>query len=415
MFFPKSIGLSIHGNDLFVSKASQVFIKPNIEYAVMKDFLVREQTANLRLILDAQGFQARNIILSWPREKTIVREIELPGSNISELRETISYQLDSFVMFTEDEIYYEIYQSNSDEYGEKVFVFAIKKEDLDSVISKLESSNLKPDRVIVSPLSYIPLLNDDNKVAIIEKYSGRYTFNLYLQSTLVSTSLIKSENILKDRINESMTKDVVFFGLEEDEVGDIFKTDELNVVCWNKKKQSLGVSLNGLSECLGRFNILKSKVKRKVSEFALMGFLALLALTFIIILPGIFRHKKELSLQAINVKLKELRPEVLISNSLRDRVNGVLDVTDKINEVINQKSRRIDFLAELTKTIPEDTWVRQLYIKDNNFEIEGIGLSGTEVLTLLEYSPRFDQVSFTSSVVKNKDGKEKFKIKGSLK
>ncbi len=56
-----------------------------------------------------------------------------------------------------------------------------------------------------------------------------------------------------------------------------------------------------------------------------------------------------------------------------------------------------------------------LYIKDNNFEIEGIGLSGTEVLTLLEYSPRFDQVSFTSSVVKNKDGKEKFKIKGSLK
>ncbi len=414
MFFPKSIGLSIHGNDLFVSKASQVFIKPNIEYAVMKDFLVREQTANLRLILDAQGFQARNIILSWPREKTIVREIELPGSNISELRETISYQLDSFVMFTEDEIYYEIYQSNSDEYGEKVFIFAIKKEDLDSVISRLESSNLKPDRVIVSPLSFIPLLND-NKVAIIERCEGRYTFNLYLQSTLVSTSLAKNKDILKGRINENMPDDVIFFGLEQDEVSDIFETDAFNVVYWNEKKQPLGVSLNGLSERLGKFNILKSKVRSKVLEFSLMGVLALLALTFIVILPGIFRHKRELSLQAINLKLEELRPEVLVSNRLRERVNEVLEVSDKINEVINQKSRRIDFIAALTNTIPEDTWVRRLYIKDNSFEMEGVGLSGSKVLTLLEYSPQFDQVSFTSSIVKDKDGKEKFKIKGDLK
>jgi Tfp pilus assembly protein PilN len=105
----------------------------------------------------------------------------------------------------------------------------------------------------------------------------------------------------------------------------------------------------------------------------------------------------------------------MASNGLRDKVNGVLEITDKINEVVNQKSRRIDMLAELTNAIPDDTWVRQLYIQDNNFEIEGIGLSGSKVLTQLEYSPKFDQVSFKSSVVKNKDGKEKFKIKGSLK
>jgi hypothetical protein len=47
--------------------------------------------------------------------------------------------------------------------------------------------------------------------------------------------------------------------------------------------------------------------------------------------------------------------------------------------------------------------------------MEGVGLSGAKVLTLLEYSPRFNSVSFTSSVVKDKAGKEKFKIKGSIK
>ena len=203
--------------------------------------------------------------------------------------------------------------------------------------------------------------------------------------------------------------------MEQDEVSDIYNTDNFNVVFWSEKKQSLGVSLNGLSDCLNRFNILKTKVKSKVSELVLMGVLAMLALAFIAILPGIFKHKREMSLQAINVKLKELRPEVMESNRLRDKVNGVMDVTAKIDEVIDQKLRRIDLIAELTNAIPDDTWLKQLYIKDNSFEIEGVGLSGSKVLTLLEYSSRFGQVSFTSSVVKNKEGKEKFKIKGSIK
>jgi hypothetical protein len=65
--------------------------------------------------------------------------------------------------------------------------------------------------------------------------------------------------------------------------------------------------------------------------------------------------------------------------------------------------------------IPDDTWVKQLSIKNDGFAIEGIGLSGSKVLTLLEHSPRIDNVSFTSSVTKYKIGKEKFKIKGSIK
>ncbi|MCP4266864.1 MAG: PilN domain-containing protein [Candidatus Brocadiaceae bacterium] len=414
MFFPKSIGLSIHCNDLIVTKAYQIFLNSSFESTVVEDFLLKE-SLDLKLLIDTQGIQKGNIILSWPREKTIVREIELPGSSINELRESISYQLDSFVMFTEEEIYYDIYQSNSSDYGEKVFIFAIKRDELDNVISKLESSNLKPDRVIVSPLSYVPLINDDNKVAVIEKCMERYTFSLYVQSTLVSTSLVRNKDILKDRLNAEMPNDLAFFGLEQDEVSDIYNTDNFNVVFWSEKKQSLGVSLNGLSDCLGRFNVLKTKVKSKVSELVLMGVLAMLVLAFIAILPGIFKYKREMSLQAINLKLKELRPGVMESNRLRDKMNGVLDVTDKINEVIDQKLRRIDLIAELTNAIPDDTWLKQLYIKDNSFEIEGVGLSGSKVLTLLEYSPKFEQVSFTSSVVKNKEGKERFKIKGSIK
>ena len=172
MFFPKSIGLSIHGNDLIISKASQKFLKSSSESTVVKDFLLKEPL-ELKLVPDTHDFQAKNIILSWPRDRTIVREIELPGSNIKDLKESLSCQLDSFILFPEDEVYYDIHPSNSAEYGEKVFLFAIKKEELDDILLKLEFSNLKPDRVIISPLSYIPLVPAGNPSSAIQMSSSR--------------------------------------------------------------------------------------------------------------------------------------------------------------------------------------------------------------------------------------------------
>ena len=417
MFFPKSIGLSIHGNDLHVSKTSQKFLKANSDSTVVKGFLLKESGASLldlKLIIDAQGFQTKHIVLSWPRERTIVREIELPGSNIKELRETLSYQLDSFILFTEDEVYYDIFTSNSAEYGEKVFVFAIKKEELDDIILKLESSNLKPDRVIISPLSYIPLVND-GKVAVIEKCEDRYTFNLYVDKALVGTSLIRNNDSLKSKILENMPDNVTFLGCEQEVINDLLSEDDVNVEFLDSSTQSLGVALNGLSDSLGKFNVLKVKTNKRIPELAKAGVLSILVLAFIFILPGIFRHKKEQSLQAINVKLKELNPRVIISNRLSEEIDSVSQINDNISKVIQKYSRRVDLVAELTKAIPDDTWVRQLFFKNDSFEIEGVGSCAADVLTLLEYSSRFNGVSFTSSVVKDKAGNEKFKIKGSIK
>ncbi len=412
MFFPESIGLSIQGNDLVVSKTSQIFIKPSFESTVVKDFLLKE-SLDLKLIINAIGYKTRDIILSWPREKTIVREIELPGSSIDDLRESLSYQLDSFILFSEDDVYYDIYPSNSAEYGEKVFIFAIKKEELDDMLSKLESSNLKPNRVIISPLSYTPLVND-NKVVVVEKFTDKYTFNLYADSKLVSTSLVRDEDALKERICENKPDDVIFLGHDYVDVNDLVN-DDMYVECWEESKQSLGAALNGLSECLNRFNVLKVKGKRHIPQYALTGILVTLTLAFIFILPGIFKSKKEQSILAIDAKLEELYPEVMISNRLRDEMNSTLESINIINEVIRNKSYRTDLLAELTTVIPVDTWVKQVSFKNDSFEIEGVGLSGAKVLTQLEYSPRIDNVSFTSSVTKDKVGKEKFKIRGSIK
>jgi general secretion pathway protein L len=413
MFFPKSVGLSIHENDLVISKSSQKFLKCAFESMVVKDFLLRD-SLDLKLIIDAQGYQSGEIVLSWPREKSIVREIELPGSSFNELKESISYQLDSFILFSEDDVYYDIYPSKSSEHGEKAFIFAVKKEELDGLISKLESLNISPSRIVISPLSFIPLVNSE-RVIIIDKYEDFYTFNSYTDSVLVNTSLIKNEDVLNDKIIESKPDKVILLDKEYGNVTDYGK-DDVKTELWERDKESLGAAINGISEHLKGFNVLKvKKTKKVISQSILIGILSSLIIAFAFVIPAIIKHKKVLTINAIDAKIQELEPDATMASKLKDETDGLLATFSKLKEIINYDKPRIDILTKLTTALPDDTWIKQLSFERDYFEIEGIGLSAANVLTLLENSPAFIQVKLTTSVLKDRDGKERFKIKGNIK
>ena len=412
MFFPTSIGLSIYENDLIISKVSQKFFKCTSENLVVKDFLLKD-SFDLKSLICAQGYESGEVVLSWPREKTIVREIELPGSNIKELKESISYQLDSLVLFSEEDVYYDIYPSKSSEYGEKAFVFAVKREDLDGLMSKLELSNIKPSRVVISPLSFIPHVKE-SKLIIINKCNGLYVFNLYMDSVLVSTSLIRTEGLLNDKIAETGPDKVILISKDGSDFV-ILDKDDIKIELWDRSKESLGAAINGMSEYLRDFNVLKVKRNKLTKQLILSGILSFLIIAFAYVIPSIVKNKKIRTIRAIDAKLQQLHPDVTKIGGLEKEIKNILEPIGKLEEIANLGSRRIDLLAELTRVLPDNTWIKQLSFKRDYFDIEGIGASGAEVLTLLENSPIFSQVRFTSSVTKDRQGNEKFKIKGNTR
>lgn len=412
MFFPKSVGLSIHENDLAISKVSQKFFRCALETMVVKDFILKD-SLDLKPLIDAEGFQGKEIILSWPREKTIVRELELPGSSIKELKESISYQLDSFILYSESDVYYDVYPSISHEHGEKAFVFAIQREELDDLMVKLDSLSIKPNRIIISSLAFIPFVNAD-KVIVLNKCPGFTTFNCYEGQTLVKSSLIRNSDDLAESVHEIKPDKLIVLDIDEDDdLG--FDHTEIVIEFWEKSKESLGAALNGVSEYLDKFDALKLKKKKIVLKYLFTGVLILSIISFAYIIPGIIKHKKGEAIDKINAQLRALQPEVRRVSEIREEIDKILEQSKKINTITNITSRRIDLLAELTKVLPDDAWIKHLSMEDNYFEIEGSGLSGTTVLTLLEKSPLFSEVKFTSSVTKGRDGKENFKIKVNIK
>ncbi|MDR4497414.1 MAG: PilN domain-containing protein [Candidatus Scalindua sp.] len=379
---------------------------------VVKDFFLKD-SLDLKPLIDAQNFHSHEVILSWPREKTIVRELELPGSSIHELKKSISYQLDSFILYSESDVYYDIYPSISPGHGEKVFIFAIKREELDDLLVKLEALNIKPTRIIISSLTFIPFVND-HMVIVLNKCASATTLNCYEGRTLVQSLLIKNRNGLAEKIDEIKPEKLILLGSD---VNDnlCFDQADIKVEMWERGKESLAAALNGVSEYLDKFDILKSNRKKIVSQHMLTGVLILLLISFAFAIPSIIKHKKSKATNTINTQLQELQPGVNRVSKIREEAEKILEKSRKINEITAISSRRIDLLAELTRVLPDDAWIKEVSMKDDYFQIEGSGLSGTTVLTVLESSPLFSQVKFTSPVTKGRDGKEQFNIKVNIK
>jgi len=147
----------------------------------------------------------------------------------------------------------------------------------------------------------------------------------------------------------------------------------------------------------------------------LTGVLILSLISFAFAIPSIIKHKKSETINILNAQLQELQPGVNRVSKIREEAEKILEKSKKINEITTISSRRIDLLAELTRVLPDDAWIKEVSMKDDYFQIEGSGLSGTTVLTVLESSPLFSQVKFTSPVTKGRDGKEQFNIKVNIK
>ncbi len=206
-FFPSFIGLSLWGNDLFVCEATKRF-GTKFKSSTVKDFL-SQNASKLRSNLESLKGKQKPVILSWPREKTTVRELYVEAQDLEKLRKTLGLQLDSLFPFKPGEAYFDLYPCSSlDRSGKsdsegKVYLFAINRKELDDVIGRLEILGLRPSRVIPSPLAFLPMINKKSEgvVCLQQVGNGEYVYNSYNLGVLVETHVCNEEK-LKQNLRE---------------------------------------------------------------------------------------------------------------------------------------------------------------------------------------------------------------------
>ena len=95
-----------------------------------------------------------------------------------------------------------------------------------------------------------------------------------------------------------------------------------------------------------------------------------------------------------------VQADVAKSRKLSARREQVLDDYRFVQSHRAAAYRVIDALEELTRVLPDDTWLNRLQVTRDQIGLQGASVDGSKVLSLIENSPLFEQTQFAAPVVR---------------
>ncbi|GAN34967.1 MAG: hypothetical protein DYG83_06560 [Candidatus Brocadia sp. AMX2] len=411
IFSQSAIGLSVCGNDLIVTTIYKKLVKYSHETFKVKDFMVKDIQQLKHALLQRKNFMGE-IILSLPRELAIIREIDYPHANLKELREALTYQLDSFIPFSNEDVYFDIHSLSQNRHDTKILIVAVKKIELDNILSRLQAVEMTPSRVIISPFAFLPILGErKGTIVYVSKNAKNYSYNLFKNNNLVLSSIIKTEIELASQVKANLPDEILLTN-----VSDGFLSDEYNIPSQilDEYTESYGAALYGLSDYPCNLSLVSSARKRLNSQTVFMCFLIGFLIGFAFLIPYMQKINNLAILKTVNAQMKSIKKDVSVVEKLQERIAILEKAVNKVNEIKGNYIPRIDVILELAKILPNDAWVKAITIVDNSFEVEGDAVSSTNLIPILENSSLFSGVGLASPVTKTQSGREKFRIKGNI-
>ena len=411
LFSQSSTGLSINGNDLIITVVNKKLVKYSHETLKIEDFMLKDTLQLKHALIQKKNFVGETI-LSLPRELAIIRETSCPYSNLKELREALRYQLDSFIPFSNEDVYFDIHSLSQNRHDTKVLIVAIKKTELDNILSKLKALEIIPSRVIISPFAFLPILEGrKGSVAVISKNIKYYNYNIFENNHFVLSSIAKNDVELANQIKSRHTDEILLIHVTNGFLPDEYKT---RYQLLDENSESYGAALYGLAEYPCYLSLVKSHKKRLNPQIILICFLIGFLILFSFLISYVQKINNLAILKTVNAQVKSIKKDVVIVEKLQERIVVLEEVVNKVNAIRGKYIPRIDVIFELAKTLPNDAWAKGISIMDNTFEIEGDAVSSTNLIPILENSPVFSGVGLTSPVTKTQSGREKFRIKGNI-
>lgn len=183
--------------------------------------------------------------------------------------------------------------------------------------------------------------------------------------------------------------------------------------------------------CFGELGIGRHKINilphkhdyeiRGVTSLATKVF-AFIVILLIVGIVATQSFKQREVLNRINEELKKNEPKVVQYRELSAEFKSYKQQDDFL-AAIRESEMTLEVLAELSRMLPDDTWISNLQYKRGRYKyignvvgeviLGGFSDSSSKLISILEGSPFFENAKFVGSIKKTR-GKEGFKIKASV-
>jgi Tfp pilus assembly protein PilN len=386
-----------------------------------------------------------------PQEQAIVQKIFLPRAAEANLKEVLEYEIERYLPFRRDDIYYDYMPAGKE--GDKigVFLFAIPKKSLTTLLEVLASFGIKPAGVETTATALANYLlfcaQDTDQPAVIiggqddslEVVGVQNKANGWKQvpELLYSYWLREmdwTQGPGKDLLQQCFSHSSRLYGWGDvEEVfrsGDGASLEYEDLMASGRQRfkgggkishplvlPALGAALRGLREAPFAGNVLSADVKGaqrggalSYLNAALLGVVILAALAW----GATYPIKDELRLRQLQRENQKLEPAV---GALRREEDQLLRARKEDNFFAQFDQRRgevLRVLDELSKIVPNNAYFSNLRYRAGALEVQGSAENASTLIPLLERSPVFENVGFNAPSNRGRDNRETFSLKADL-
>jgi Tfp pilus assembly PilM family ATPase len=398
LLFQTSLGIDIQENSVSMAylKASfrGVRLAAHAVYPLEKGQSRQEKMDQIRgltrLFLRKNRIAWAGIFLGIPRYLTVLRYVELPVTVKENLRASLGYEMEKYVPFSVDKVYfdYQIIAQHKESGKITVLLVLAKKESIDPYlalvkelgagISGIETSST----AMANYFSYQSDRGDGNSYSLAYLNTTDLQLDFFIKHTLHYSKYVKISdrhdqilqelNALREEVGQSRLETVLCGPSVDGELLERLREEEgLEVRTVDLSRTGIpssalipaySLALKGIHRVRTDINLLPEEFRRRPSKFP---YYAMFVLSGLLILSA-------LAWGGSNILLQQLHLDRL--NSESDRLRSELATIDKINARCKEVEERTDYLSslngrrldvlktikELTENIPKTFWIRRM-------------------------------------------------------
>jgi len=406
-----------------------------------------DATSKVAAFLDRHRLREVPVIACLPREAVLVRFLNLPAEAEPQLAKVVGYQLGSLHPYKDDQIYWDCAVVDRDPKTKQISVMVVlaEKSRVNRWKQALQELGLRLSGLTLGAATLAALLKPllpPTALIVCGRSSGVELLSFH-QGNLCATQEIPLEPSasVQERFEREWHRALAALPVSDPaelpwfvcgsippafsaflEGASPLPAPKLNL---SKRRRPVDVEWPTLAatyaaltrRASSSINLLppgerwEPRTGARLPIYALSATAALLALTLAShawIEGALYNRALERALRDLQSHAQQLRRQNQETSTLQAR--AVL-----LENLRAANWHRLDILQQLTKLLPDGTWLQELHISEDTMEINGYSNHAAELVPPLENSPFFTQVEFTAPILRDNQNREVFRIRMRLK
>lgn len=458
-----SLGIDIRGGLLCYALLRRGLGRVELVDWGMEELPAEEQRRGEALKEKLQGLLGRLrlrpafITVGLPRRLVTMRSVSMPAVGEEELKGILEYEVERYIPFPLEEAQYDFQLLEKDAEKAMLLLAAARKEEIHRYLGLLGEAGITPTALGVStfasfnalfynqgggavPLTaLVDLRNGEAELAVARGGTLRYCRYLALGSAAPLDALLPELSGLLVSVGADGERPLgrIFIAGSGGGRGDLLhhlaERTGLEVEFFQPLRRikargvdpqtasslgaAVGLALNGLValplmiDLLPRELAPPRRVAGLATTFRLLALSALLGVAFVV--SGAVRERRALA--KVTARIGQLQVEVAKAEQLKEDVARLDRQIATLEKIDREELRKLDVWSELVRILPKGVTLTFFSIDGRQVQMHGsISGSASNLISILEQSPVFENVQFTSPVASRGSETQDFQIKAYL-